>query len=1075
MGNISSKDKKPDPSLSNTVNKIAAKYILTANFQDMQNLKDPNYCNKIAVLTSDIIQKNLNSKEVVYLKQKTQEGKIIDKMTKDDIVYLDKNKLPGLDIQTNLQKKRVCFGIAKYYIKVAHLFSSIVGAVSPEFSYIDENNIEKRIAFKDKKSIPENMKAKVKKINLCSRRINALLNNKSFEPKDENEELTVQPRFCDINIGKKITAGESTAQSQINLSEFNNTQSQPENKVSTKLYSLIDEPGIPELETLYYDVYDYDSGEYKTMSDDTKKKYLDDVKLFYKYFTGNDKVPENVTRFSNITLKDYHTSKGCKPGEIYMQAYKGTIKDELFKKYADHIKSMTNKASNNQRIFFKIIDQMFIFQINNETKEKDITLHPDLNDEKLNELIDITRKSLIKLYTECEQDFEEGLKIFESIVESQVKDTLQNQIQDLEKRILKSVESPSDATGSSNQTNVIPNANGLNPIEKESSPQVINHENAGNQVSQQKPISSTISYDSTQPIQPIQPSEQSELIPESSQKITNIKPSLNISTDVPFTNSNIPKAPRGTETNKFDFEEDFKYQDPTEAQKEQEFDEIKEQQIIKDFEKDYLDNIVIINKKDGNSFFEALAKQNGLDASLIRKEVASYLKDEYQNLQSKIDLALFKDDITNYYNYLQKDGNYITGEAEIEAASNIYKLNIEIVEYKDGEYISSKFGDNPNNNPITLFKLLDSNTYHNVKFNDTLMFKENDEEIDDMFDELLNTNTIKSETEPKQILESETELEPEDESESEQQTESTQVFTTEQLNTTKVYDKKLEKFNYIKAPPNGTCLFYAIAHHIVNLDRSDSQTQQDKEPISDVKINDTNNNCDQAFKIREYLYQYYMSNYDKSSKDFNLDFKEKIFLQYYDGSENYLQTRERDEKNDSINTNKSVIDWIEEINPNTNKTNKCNTNIWGNMTDLHALYNLLYEGFGITLIVYHSPYKRFYKFPFVYSEKELSGSEVTEQDFNRLYENNNTVFIVYTGNHYDVLDKKDNNFKVDTVSNDLLNQDNKHSQDTNTKKKLNELADDIINANKQIKLDGEEIEKTYKNMEDNLKQTVEVK
>ena len=77
------------------------------------------------------------------------------------------------------------------------------------------------------------------------------------------------------------------------------------------------------------------------------------------------------------------------------------------------------------------------------------------------------------------------------------------------------------------------------------------------------------------------------------------------------------------------------------------------------------------------------------------------------------------------------------------------------------------------------------------------------------------------------------------------------------------------------------------------------------------------------------------------------------------------------------------------------------------MTDLHALYNLLYEGFGITLIVYHNPYKRFYKFPYVYSEKELSGSEVLEKDFKRLYENNNTVFIVYTGNHYDVLEKKD--------------------------------------------------------------------
>lgn len=1043
MGNISSKDKKPDPSLSNIVNKIAAKYILTANFQDLQNLKDPNYCNKIAVLTSDIIQKNLTSKEVVYLKQKTQEGNVIDKMTKADIVYLDKNKLPGLDIQTNLQKKRVCFGIAKYYIKVAHLFSSIVGAVSPEFSYIDENNIEKRIAFKDKKSIPENMKAKVKKINLCSRRINALLNNKSFETKDENEELTVQPRFCDINVSKKFGTGESSAQSQINPSGFNNPQPQSQNKVSTELYSLIDEPGIPELETLYYDVYDYDSGEYKTMSDDTKKKYLDDVKLFYKYFTGNDKVPENVTRFSNITLKDYHTSKGCKPGEIYTQAYKGTIKDELFKKYADHIKMMTNKASNNQKVFFKVIDQMFIFQINNETKEKDITLHPDLNDEKLNELIDITRKSLIKLYTECEKDFEEGLQIFESIVESQVKDTLQNQIQDLEKRILKSVESPSNATGSSNQTNVIPNAPGLNPIGKQPAPQVINHGNAGNQVNQQMPISSTTSSQSAQPqAQPLaQPLAQ---------------PPLNISTNIPFRNSNVPPPPRRTSSNNFDFEEDFKYKDPTEEQKEKQFDEKKEQQIITDFEQTS-DSIVSMNKKDGNSFFTAITKyksNNEKDKSFYtgaaRYDIGDYLRDEYQNLQSTLDLSLFKDDIQNYFYYLRKDGNYITGEAEIEAASNVYKLNIEIVEYNDGEYVSSKFGDNPNNRPITLFKLLDSNTYHNVEFNDVLMFEENDDEIDNLFDELTHGEIIESrqvlepeleieprqvlepelEPEPRQVLESEPEptqvLEPESEpeiipiSESETEPEPTQASQQElepeiipisesesESKSSQVYDKELEKFNYIKAPPNGTCLFYAIAHHIVKLERSDSLTPQGKEPIFDVKINDNNNNCDQAFQLRKYLYQYYKVNYDQNSQDFDLDFKEKIFLDYYDGSENYLQTRERDEKNDSINTNKSVIDWIEEINPNVNKANKCNTNIWGNWTDLHALYNLLYEGFGITLIVYHNPYKKFYKFPYVYTSKERSGSEVLEKDFKRLYENNNTVFIVFTGNHYDVLEKKD--------------------------------------------------------------------
>ena len=145
---------------------------------------------------------------------------------------------------------------------------------------------------------------------------------------------------------------------------------------------------IPELETLYYDVYDYDSGEYKTMSEDTKKTYLEDVHTFYKYFTGNKDVPENVTKFSHITLKDYHNSKGCKPDGIYNQPYSGTLKDELFKKYADHVNIMTEKAVTNQKVFFQIIDQIFIYQINDETKEKYITLHPDLNDEKLNELIE---------------------------------------------------------------------------------------------------------------------------------------------------------------------------------------------------------------------------------------------------------------------------------------------------------------------------------------------------------------------------------------------------------------------------------------------------------------------------------------------------------------------------------------------------------------------------------------------------------------------------------------------------------------------------------------------------------------
>ena len=1054
MGNISSKDKKQEPSLSNIVNKVAAKYILTANFQDLQNLKDPNYCNKIAVLTSDIIQKNLTSKEIVYLKQKTQEGKVIDKMTTADIVYLDKNKLPGLDIQTKLQKKRACYGIAKYYIKVAHLFSSIVGAVSPEFSYIDEHNIEKRIPFKDKNKIPENMKTKVKKINLCNRRINALLNNKNFDTKDENEILTIQPKFCDINIGKKMGSPEASAQSQINpnnLDNINNLSNQ--NKVSTHLYSLIDEPGIPELETLYYDVYDYDSGEYKSMSDETKKKYLEDVKLFYKIFTGNKNVPENVTRFSNITLKDYHTSKGCKSGDVYTQQYKGTIKDDLFKKYAEHVKKMTGKASDNQKIFFKIIDQMFVFEINNETKEKDITLHPDLNDEKLNELIDVTRKNLIKLYTECEKDFEEGLKIFESIVESQVKDTLKNQVEDLEKRILKSVESPTEATGSNNQKDITPVAAGLKPIEETKAPVVVNHEDANNQIKQQQPVLSGI--DKQQPqVQPSQVQQPSTLTIDVNKPTVN-----NMFPKVPPA----PKAKHSKKNNIFSSkEEEFEYQNPTQQQQEIEFNEELEKSIISNFEKKH-NAVVNMNSKDGNSFFEAINKINNIDNNLLRSKISEFIKSNPSNFNSELDLTVFKENIDNYINYINEDGNYLTGDIEIEATAVLFNLKIEIISIddKNTEYLSTIFNDNESLPTIYLFKLNDSNSYHNINFitddnvDKNKVFSELNE-MDDLLMSFQSNSVAESTVEPK--VEPTVEPLPPVPNPSLRSNLNGEIIP---------HQGELTEFNYIKTPPNGTCFFYSIAYYLIKLE------------VDDNKIVDNDTNCYNALLIRKSLYYYYLSHYDNYTSDFDLLSKSKMFLDFYD-DKNYLQTREKHNNKDYLDTNKSVKDWIDEIKVTDTK---CGTSIWANMTDLHAMNLYLFEFFNITLIVYHTMYKKFYYFPYVYQEIGLSGSEVSQDEFDTLYKNKNVIFIAFTGNHYDVLEKKDNSYMFDKITtsfleeellfrSSLVNEKEEKTEDLSTKDNFNELADEIINANKQMKNDQEKIEQTYQDMEESIRKTV---
>ena len=46
------------------------------------------------------------------------------------------------------------------------------------------------------------------------------------------------------------------------------------------------EVGIPELEELYFDKYNYKNGSFDEMTPETKKVYEKDVKEFYKVFTN---------------------------------------------------------------------------------------------------------------------------------------------------------------------------------------------------------------------------------------------------------------------------------------------------------------------------------------------------------------------------------------------------------------------------------------------------------------------------------------------------------------------------------------------------------------------------------------------------------------------------------------------------------------------------------------------------------------------------------------------------------------------------------------------------------------------
>ena len=499
MGNTQSAKTSKKKTLEEIVDYIASNYILTQNFKDMENLANMSYCNKLVILTSKIIEKNLTNLEIEFMTQRMQKGKEINEMVKDKLMFFQQDNLVNLDVTNKTQKRRMCIGLAKFYVKIAQVFAAIVTTINPTYIFKVENTnsdtftspqkdegdapsiktegdappiktegdapsiktegeIEgdappikteddalikiggndelKEVDLTQKHKLPENAKANTERINICSQRINALLNGEDYNV-DVNKQVKVNPKFCDINNDK--------------------------NKSKTK--TLFSEPGIPELEKLYFDKYDYDNGGFIGMTKDMREKiYEKDVETFYKVFTGNDKMPEGtnntpIKKFSQIELHDYKKLEGCKPDGLYTKPYTGTLKDKLIAKYAQHINLMMNKANKNQEKLFEYIDKLFSFNLNDQTKEKDIIINPNLTEKKLQIIVEDVRKIIFGLYKDCELDFSEGLKIFELMVEKTIKDTMVHQITNLEKD-RDEVLAGSDL---SEQTNLLPKPAALMP------------------------------------------------------------------------------------------------------------------------------------------------------------------------------------------------------------------------------------------------------------------------------------------------------------------------------------------------------------------------------------------------------------------------------------------------------------------------------------------------------------------------------------------------------------------------------------------------------------------------------------
>ena len=426
MGNTTSSNsnksaEKEFKNFYDIIDYIATYYILTMDFKSLSKLSEKAYCDKLVILTSDIIQRYFNDMEITYLAQRIKDGAEVNNLSKEKVIFINKDNLESLDIsndaQKSIKKKRVCIGIAKFYVKIAHIFAAIVMTINPVYTYKDSTGQTVKTGLLEKDKIPKNVNRKMYKLNICDNRIRSLKKGETVDEATGN--VTIQPNVCDMNITK--TGLDKT---------------------------LSDEPGITELMKLYLDDnYDYSNGSFMGMSDSTKTQFMKDLKLFYTAFTGNETMPSEITKFSDIKLKNYNKKNGCQGANpIFKNKYTLNKKDKLFIDYAENTKKMIQTAADNQSKLLSIINELFTFIIDPYSGKKVIRINPKLNDELLQKSVEKTRKLIVDLYVKCETDYVNGVKLYEAIVESKILETTQKQIETLKTEASKIIQETKKAS-----------------------------------------------------------------------------------------------------------------------------------------------------------------------------------------------------------------------------------------------------------------------------------------------------------------------------------------------------------------------------------------------------------------------------------------------------------------------------------------------------------------------------------------------------------------------------------------------------------------------------------------------------
>jgi len=367
MGQVASSALKAGSSdLSSEINKVALDYITSLNFDDMQNLMDTDKCNEYILVTSEVLEEQLKTKQVADLYQAIHPVTTVT-VPKGKVTLISKKSNSELaQKMTPFTKADMCKEVAQFYLTIAHVFAAIATSINPSMVYTDANGNLKVTNITNK---PADVAVAVTQPNFCNKLINAL----------QTKEDKSVPGYCSLNApGAKLN----------------------------------NEPGIPELEPLYYDVYEQKQGR---MSEKMQAKYADDVAAFYKVFTGQAEVPAEIKKFSDISLQNY-----AKTREFCTKPENGdkTLTKSNMDKYAEHITIMMGNANTSYQALLRLLQRLFTVD-----DAQKVSLRNNLTQTELDDIVKDTRTTILDMYKQCHADFVEGMKLYEALIYNQYLET----------------------------------------------------------------------------------------------------------------------------------------------------------------------------------------------------------------------------------------------------------------------------------------------------------------------------------------------------------------------------------------------------------------------------------------------------------------------------------------------------------------------------------------------------------------------------------------------------------------------------------------------------------------------------